>query len=76
MRTGSERGLPAALQDLRERLKGKCHGSWEPWHLAAQCGPAYLTGLERATSAALVAALISSAAPSMCAATSSAGMPL
>ena len=39
-------------------------------------GRAYLTGLLRARSAAFVAALISRAAPSMCAPTRSAGMPL
>lgn len=40
------------------------------------CARPYLAGLERAMSAALVAALISSAAPSMWAPTRSTGMPL
>jgi hypothetical protein len=44
--------------------------------LRAAGGRPYLTGLYRARSAVLLAALISSAAPSMWTATSSAGMPL
>ena len=50
--------------------RGALRRDWSP-----RCYPA-ATGLLRATSQALVAADIKSAAPSMCAATSSSGMPL
>lgn len=61
----------------RASLKASATVPLEPWHVVrGYLARDYFVGLDRATSAALVAALISSAAASMWAPTSRAGIPL